>query len=51
MDYDASEEISDQRSCELAGCCDACGGECQGKAWPDGVGYNQEGERIYWREH
>ena len=25
----------DQCCCELAGCCDACGGDCQGKAWPD----------------
>ena len=25
----------DQCCCELAGCCDACEGDCRGMAWPE----------------
>jgi hypothetical protein len=29
------DTVCDQCSCQLAGCCDACEGECRGMAWPE----------------
>ncbi len=38
LDYydaeDGEEAVCSQCSCLLAGCCDACDGECRGWAWP-----------------
>jgi hypothetical protein len=38
LDYydaeDGEEAVCSQCSCILAGCCDACDGECRGWAWP-----------------